>query len=194
MLHLNLLETTKREKLERLVKFLFTKNILEIILLFVTLIALTLAWAWLTLRDQSRTILAPTQVTNPEYTLYDADVQKINSLVRSIAQAGMGYTTTSEKIFLLMNALPPDIRLNSLDFDRKNNTLTLNGVAKTRDALLQLQEVLRTTPWIDKSSAPTSQLFTASDVAFEIKSTLKGFPALRPDAPTTPKPAAVSEE
>jgi Tfp pilus assembly protein PilN len=193
MLHLNLLESNKRVKLERLVKFLFTKNILEIVLLFVTLIALTLVWAWLTVRDQSKTVMSAAP-QNAEYTGYSTEVEKINARARSVAQAGMGYTSTTEKIFSLMNQLPPDIRLNSLNFDRKNNRLTLAGVAATRTALLNLQELLHTVSWIDKSSAPTSQLFTASDVVFEIKSTLKNFPSLRPDTSTSAPRAATSED
>ncbi len=186
MLHLNLLSVTKRTKLEQLVKFLFTKNILEIVLLFSTLVGLALALAWLTLVDQSNTT-SQGAVTNTEYLAYNNDVKEINRLIRSTALASTGYTTTTPKLLGLIEQIPGDIKLSSLNFDRRANTLTLSGTAKTRSALLRLQEVLRAIPWIEKSSAPTSQLFTATDVVFEIKSTLQGFPPLRPDAPTTPK-------
>jgi hypothetical protein len=185
--HLNLLSTEKRSKLEQLIKFLFTKNILETVILFCSLIALTLLWASLTLSDQLTTAVDASNVTSPEYSAYGQDVAKINYAIRGVNLAGTGVTSTTPKLIELIQKIPADIKLSSLDFDRKSNTLTLAGTAKTRDALLTLQDVLHTISWIDKSSAPVSQLFTATDVTFEIKSTLKGFSALRPDAPNTPK-------
>ncbi len=190
ILHLNLSSVEKRNKLEKLIKFLFTKNILELIMLFCILIALTLLWTSLTLNSEF-TNTSPARITvNSEYGSYDQDALAINAAVHNIAIASNGVVSTTPKIIELIEKIPADIKLSSLSFDRKTNTLTLSGTARTRDALLNLQDVLKSISWIEKSSAPLSQLFTASDVSFEIKSTLKGFPPLRPDAPaaahTTP--------
>ncbi len=182
ILHLNLVSVEKRNKLEKLIKFLFTKNILELVMLFCILIALTLLWTSLTLTGEFTAATPGANQRSSEYSVYSQDAATINTAVRNINLASMGAVSTTPKLIALIEQIPGDIKLSSLNFDRKANTLTLSGTARTRDALLNLQEILKKISWIEKSSAPLSQLFTASDVSFEIKSTLQSFPPLRPDA------------
>ncbi|MEA2007156.1 MAG: hypothetical protein U9O20_03295 [Patescibacteria group bacterium] len=68
--------------------------------------------------------------------------------------------------------IPNDIKIVEFSVDSKD-VLTLNGIAYTRDALLQLQEELEGIERITKIESPISNFVADKDVEFEFTAEIK---------------------
>ena len=127
---------------------------------------------------------------NRDFTHYNQEIKQINTTFKQVALAAQEYVPLTPKILDIAQTLPPDIKLNTLTIDRTTNTLILSGTAKTRTALLSYDEQLATISWISSVSAPRSQLLQKENINFEIRASLKNFPALRNlTSPTGGRPA-----
>lgn len=193
MLHLNLLAVEKKSKLEQLIKFLFTKNILEIILLFFALLAIVHVWAWVLVIDQFGSLSESANSVNQDRFTYNPTIKEINSRIKDIAMASRGYIKLSPKLVELADLVPGTIKIAAISIDRRQNTFIISGTAKHREALLEFQNTLQNIPWLEKGTAPLSQFFTPTEISFEIKTKLKNFPTL-PAKPTIKTPAPISHD
>lgn len=190
---LNLLPVGKKNRLEYIVNFLLIKDILELIILIGSVLAVTLIWSWIFLEKDFATLAESAAAINREYYTYNQDVKNINNLVRSVNMANQNFAPTTPKLKELISSLPYDIKLNSLNINRPSQTLIISGTALTRSALLHYQDVLNQIPWISKVETPASQLFQKENINFEFKAQLKNF-SLKNSAPAPVKKAPVNEE
>ncbi len=177
---INLLPERKKDGLEKLIKFLFCKEILEVILLVATFLSVTLIWSWVILEDHFIALSQSALSVNKEFSHYNQEVRKINFTIRTLNTASADFSPIAPKIIDFINKLPKDIRLNSLDLSRENGTFSISGVAKTREALINFQTLLQSLDWLNQVDSPTSQLFQKQDISFDIKAKIKNIPLLEP--------------
>lgn len=175
---INLLPPDKKRLLEKLVKFIFFKEILEIILLVAAFLSVILLWSWYALQNQYNDLSQSALLVNREYSHYNQEIRKLNQTIRQFNSSNATFAPLTPKIVELIENLPTDIKINSLNINRKNNQLIISGTAKTRDALLTYQSSLKKYSWIDGVQTPTSQLFQKDNVNFEIKASTKNIPKL----------------
>ncbi|MCX6779624.1 MAG: hypothetical protein NT034_00365 [Candidatus Magasanikbacteria bacterium] len=178
---INLLPERKKEGLEKLIKFLFCKEILEVILLVCAFLSMTLLWGWIILEDHFSALSQSALSVNREFSHYNQEVRKINFAIKTLNIESAGFTPLTPKVLDIINKLPSDIKLNSLDINRSSGTFQISGIAKTRDALLNLQSLLEKIDWLDHLESPTSQLFQKQDISFDIKAKIKNIPLLEPE-------------
>ena len=179
-IHLNLLPVTKKNRLEYLINFLLIKDILELIILIASVLASALIWSWLFLEKDFADLAASAAAVNREYYTYNQDVKNINTLVKNINLANQNFVPITPKLKELISLLPNDIKLNSVQIDRRAQTLVINGVALTRSALLNYQGRLNEVSWITRVETPASQLFQKDNINFEFRAKLKNL-ALKSD-------------
>ncbi len=177
---INLLPERKKEGLEKLIKFLFFKEILEVILLVCAFLSMTLLWGWIILQDHFTDLSQSALSVNKEFSKYNQEVRKINSTIKTLNASSLGFSPLTPKILEFTNKLPDDIKLSSLDFSRETGTFSISGVAKTRDGLLKFQTLLQSLDWLEQVQSPTSQLFQKQDISFDIKAKTKNIPLLEP--------------
>ena len=182
----NLLPDRKKDGLEKLIKFLFCKEILEMILLVAAFLSMTLLWGWIILQEHFTSLSASALLVNKEFSRYNQEVQKINFTIKTLKSSSFGFSPISTKIVDFINKLPPDIKITSLNFSRENGIFAISGVAKTRTALLNLQNLLQKFDWLEQVQSPTSQLFQKENINFEIKAKTKNIPLIEPSK-TKPK-------
>lgn len=175
---INLLPPSKKGLLEKLVKFIFFKEILEIILLVAAFLSVILLWSWYALQNQYNDLSQSALLVNREYSHYNQEIRKLNSVIKQFNSANINFAPLTPKILELIEKLPSDIRINSLTINRKNNLIIISGIAKTRDALLNYQSSLKNYSWIQGVQTPTSQLFQKDNVNFEIKASPKNLPLI----------------
>lgn len=175
---INLLPPSKKGLLEKLVKFIFFKEILEIILLVAAFLSVILLWSWYALQNQYNDLSQSAMLVNREYSHYNQEIRKLNTVIKQFNSANSSFVPITPKILELIERLPSDIRINSLTINRKNNLVIISGTAKTRDALLIYQSSLKNYSWIEGVQTPTSQLFQKDNVNFEIKANPKNLPPL----------------
>jgi Tfp pilus assembly protein PilN len=187
---INLLSKQKRGRLEHLIKFIFIRDILEIVLLVYSVLAIILLWSWLVLQENFNNLAESSVLVNREYSKYNQEIRQVNGDIRNFNQAAKYYSPITPKLTEIINTLPEDIKLNSLELSRAQNKIVLSGTALTRDALLNYQKTLKQISWLENIETPTSQLFQKENINFEVKAT--GLPALSPTE--RPKKATQSEE
>ncbi|OGH90239.1 MAG: hypothetical protein A2537_00785 [Candidatus Magasanikbacteria bacterium RIFOXYD2_FULL_36_9] len=175
---INLLPPSKKGLLEKLVKFIFFKEILEIVLLVAAFLSVILLWSWYALQNQYNDLSQSALLVNREYSHYNQEIRKLNQIVRQFNTANATFSPLTPKILELIENLPNSIKINSLNINRKNNQIVISGTAQTRDELLKYQSSLKNYSWIESVQTPTSQLFQKDNVNFEIKANTKNIPKI----------------
>jgi Tfp pilus assembly protein PilN len=172
-IHLNLLPPAKKSYLERLVGIFLLKDIIQLFLLVVAAMSAVLIWSWIFLEKDFASLTASAVAINRDYYAYNQDTKYVNDLLREINLATKNFTPLTPKLTDLINSLPHDIKIHSLQLDQGANTLTINGIASSRANLLSYQETLNKISWIQNLEAPVSQLFQKENIDFEFKAKLK---------------------
>jgi hypothetical protein len=187
IIDLNLLPPAKKIKLDRLVKFLFTKNLLEFVIIAVAVIAITLLWGWIILIDEFNSLAQSSIEIGRDYSSYNSEVRRVNRVMRSVNESAFGYMAVTPKILEIISSTPANIKINSLDINRADKKIIIYGTALSRNDLLNYREVLKQIPWLETGAMPTTQLLQKENINFEYQTTLKDWPVPRP--PETTKPA-----
>lgn len=178
-LHLNLLSPEKKKNLNILVRYLFAKELLEIVIFTLALLAMMYIFAWFVIAGAMSDAVASSLLVNREAPPINRDIQNLNHSTKNIVSSAENFTALMPKILEISNVLPPDIKLVGLDISRSGNSITLSGTAATRDALLNFQKVIENIKWIKGVTAPTSQLFQKENINFDIHGQLVGLPTLK---------------
>lgn len=177
---LNLLSKQKRWRLEHLTKFIFVRDILEIVLLIYTMLAIILLWSWIVLQEDFNNLAESSTLVNREYSRYNQEIRDVNNLIKDLNKTSQIYLPITPKLSEIIQTLPKDIKLSAINIDRGLNNVTISGTALTRDALLVYQEQLKKISWLEKFETPTSQLFQKENINFEMRAKLKNTEPLKP--------------
>lgn len=170
---LNLLPVAKKNRLDYIINFLLIKDTLYLIIFISSILAATLIWSWIFLENDFSNLAKSAASVNRQYYTYNQDVKNINNLVRNINLANQNFVPVTPRAKELINSLPNDIKINSLQVDRRAQTLIITGTALTRAALLRYQDILNKISWITQVETPASQLFQKENINFEFKTKLK---------------------
>jgi len=189
---INLLSKQKRGRLEHLTKFIFVRDILEIVLLIYTMLAITLLWSWIVLQEDFNNLAESSTLVNREYSRYNQEIRDVNSLIRNLNKTSQIYLPLAPKLSEIIQGLPKDIKLNAINIDRNLNNVTFSGTALTRDALLEYQEQIKKIGWLEKFETPASQLFQKENINFEMRAKLKNVEPLKPQ--TQPRVNRIIED
>ncbi len=185
---LNLLPVVKKNRLEYIVNFLLTKDILELVILICSLLTAALIWSWNFMENDFIALAESANAVNREYYTYNQDVKNINDLIKDINLANQNFAPIAPKIKELINSLPNDVKINSIQLGRQGQTLVINGTALTRSALLNYQQILNGISWITQVETPASQLFQKENINFEFKAKLKNLSLKGQERTSSQKP------
>ena len=169
---LNLLSPSKKDRLEKLIKFIFIKNILETALIIFALLATALLWSWLLLVDRYDSLSQTSLLVNRTYSAYNQEIRQINRLIKDVNSASASYVTLSPNLLELAEILPPEIKLNALEIDLLGGAFIMSGTALTRDDFLNWRQKIGGLNWLSDIQTPASQLFQKENIGFEIKAKL----------------------
>jgi len=185
---LNLLPVAKKNRLEYITNFLLIKDILELVILICSVLASTLIWSWIFMENDFISLAESANAVNREYYTYNQDVKNINGLIKSINLANQNFVPITPKAKELIDSLPNDVKINSIQVDRQAQTLVINGMALTRTALLHYQDVLNKISWITQVETPASQLFQKENVNFEFRAKLRNLSLKNQERTSSQKP------
>ena len=170
---LNLLPNAKKRRLEYILKIFLIKDIVEMFLVVIALLSATLMWSWLFLENEFANLTKGARNVNRNYNSYNQETKIINDLLNNASLATKNFSPITPKLRDLLNSLPPDIKIYSLQIDSALQTATINGVALSRSSLINYQETLNKIPWLTDIQTPVSQLFQKQNIDFEFKAKLK---------------------
>lgn len=176
LLTLNLLSPRKKTRLLNVVRFLFTKELLEFAVLTSAFLAITYLLGWIVLTNTFNGLTVSVLLVNRETPTYNQEIRNTNSLLRDTIASAAGYRPLTPRLNEIIDHLPPDIHLTTLVIDQTAGSLVMTGVAQTRDALLGYESALGHFSDLEKLPDPYSELFQKDNVNFEIHARLKHAP------------------
>lgn len=178
-LHLNLASPEKKRNLIVLIRYLFIKEMLELTIFTLSILAMMYIFAWFIVAGAMSDAVESSMLVNREAPAVNRDIQILNRLTKNTILSAENFTFLTPKVLELSEALPADIKLIGLDINRTTNSITLSGTAATRSALLNFQKVIEDIDWIRGITTPNSQLFQKENINFEIHGNLVGIPVIK---------------
>ena len=172
-LRLNLLSPYKINKIENLAHFIFIKGILEMVIFVCSLLSISLLWSWLVLQEDFTNIATTASTVNKEYATYNQEIRLVNQTMREVDLASNNYSAITPRLKEIADSLPGNIKLSSLQIDRLNKSISIEGTALTRDDLLKYQETLKNIAWIGQVDTPISKLLQKENINFSFTKKIK---------------------
>lgn len=170
---INLLSKNKKDSLKKMSSFIYIKNILSLFILLVSIISTMLIWSWLTLVNEFENLSQSALLIQKDYTSYNQETKEINDLIDEVKKISGDYKMMSPVIIKFANLTPKDIKLNVLKINIKNKSIYFSGVAETRDGLLNYEDIINNSDWLEPVEIPTSQLFKKENISFNFETKIK---------------------
>lgn len=163
---LNLLSPDKYQHLKRMVSFQFIKNLLELILMTISISGMALLGGQWVLQDYFNQIAEQIVSVSNRYAATNQDIKKINLTLNQVEKIQKEYYNWTALLSALTEKIPKNIILTALNFDDKNKKIILTGTAAARDDLLALKDNLNTLLWIKPVQIPPTQLTEKNNIQF----------------------------
>ncbi len=179
IIDLNLLPPDRRAKLNQLIQILFLKNMLEFVIVALCLFAVILVLSWTLLVREFNNLTQSALLIGRDYSGYNQEVRRINNIIRRVNDANADYLPILPKILEITQTLPNNIKLNTINIDRRTQRFLISGTARTRNDLLMYQEILKKIKWLKPATMPTTQLLQKENINFEYQTDLVGLPSIR---------------
>lgn len=173
ILSLNLLPDKQRQYLRLFLWLTWLKNVLTYAFFVLVVLVAFLLLVYNVLVEESQNLAERTAAVNRSYSTYSAQIAEINKKIQGLIFSGEKYRLLSPRFFEMMNGVPADIKLRSLEMDIAGDTLALFGTAQTRTGLLNYEQVLKDLSWVEKVDLPKSQLLQKENIGFQITLTIK---------------------
>ena len=172
-LRINLLTEDKKDRLVHMAQFKFIQNILQVIFLAISFVAISLLFSEVLLQNYYSAIAQNTINISSKYTSKSREIADINKLIKRVNTAQQKYYKITPTIMDMASSEPEGITLNSLNISYSKKTVALSGTASTREAFLNFQEILNNNPLFVHVESPVSDLTKKENISFNISANLK---------------------
>lgn len=170
---LNLLSPDKKQHLKRMVNFQLIKKLIEISLIFLSLLGITFLGGQWTLESHFTQIVGNIVSANNKFAKTNLEIKSINLNLTQSEKIQKEYSLWTSLLEELSQAIPDNVTLGQLTLNNQNKTLTISGTASAREDLLLLKDNLEKISWIEKADIPSEQLTQKNNIQFSISPTLK---------------------
>lgn len=170
---LNLLSSAKQQRIKNMIYMQTVTLLLQVVLIGVVLIAMAMLGSRAFLEVHfSQINSAPLNATK-SFVGIKQQVTQANERIALVAAIQKQYHSFHTTLLEIISIIPNTIVLNSLTIQETNNTMTMSGLAQTRDDLLALQQSLEQLPFVSSVTFPTSLLSEREQIAFTFDIRLK---------------------
>ena len=163
---LNLLPEHQKNRLARERTFLIAHTVIGAILVAVTVSAMVLTVARISLITEYNKIKHDTTLVNVEHLSLENNIDDLNRKINTASKVQENFSKWSEILLSLGVIVPNGVELNYLYLSRAAKTFRLNGHAQNRDALLAAKAAFTDSPYVAKLEAPLSNLLEKSNIEF----------------------------
>jgi len=163
---LNLLSSNKYQNLKHMVSFQFIKNLLEIILIILSLGGIVLLGGQWILQDYFSQIAQQIVLVSNHYAETNQEIKKINFTLNQVEKIQKEYESPTVFLISLTEKIPQGVILSTLVVNNKKITLT--GTADTRENLLLFRDNLNTLKSLKPVEIPPSQLTEKNNIQFSL--------------------------
>ncbi|PIT88586.1 MAG: hypothetical protein COU29_02300 [Candidatus Magasanikbacteria bacterium CG10_big_fil_rev_8_21_14_0_10_36_32] len=169
ILNLNLLSESRKKEICLFARLGVLKTLLIYAALILILLLLFLPLINLLLSEQLNNLVGNSSLIGSGHGTYNHRVLEINTKIKNINLAGGQFSLLTPRLLEIINTTPPDIQLKYITLNLTSTELALPGTALTREALLNYEQILKKTTWVENIDLPKSQLLQKKDVPFQIK-------------------------
>lgn len=174
MLNLNFLPQKLYRNLKLYALLAWVKSVLRSSIIILFAFDTFLLLIYFVLSEQTAMLEKRADELNQSYTYYNQRVEMINRHIAAVNQAGSNYGLLTPRFWSIISTLPGNIQLKNLNLSlEQNNRVVLNGIAESREALLQYEQILGKISWVEKVYLPTSQLLQKDNINFSIEISAK---------------------
>ena len=174
MIILNLLPP--QVKLDRKTRELFVvfKNLIIVMLLITTVAAIILLVARGLLQNHFNRVVAESTLTTRQSNIFSTQLKTFKQRLQAVTDIQEKYIRWSHFIVSFAELIPTDVGITTLRIgEGQPAPVTITGVAKTRDQLLELQQRLQQSPIFPSSVViPLENLLTRENVPFILTTTI----------------------
>ena len=169
---LNLLSPKKQQERRHEELMNLLKMIVEFFFILVSCFAMILLITSLFLQDQVTTLTVTTNVL-PALRSLDQRVRLLNSEADRLSKRQEEFERLSPLLIDLSTALPNGTHFTNLSIDTKIKKVTLNGVAQSRQNILELEKNLSTIKSLEHVVVPFTNLLTKENPLWTVTATIQ---------------------
>lgn len=152
---------------------LYFKVLIEILLAYSLLVAVTLFFASHLINQNLKSFQEQTASIDREYQKINSQIADINQKLNNLNLIQKKRANWSEYLHNLFSIEPKGIALKTMDWNSGQNILIIQGRAQTRDDFLAYRQALEKLSFIKKLEVPISALTVKENISFDIKAELK---------------------
>ena len=171
-IRLNLMPYEKRKRIDNLMRYLFLKHLLQILILVLCLSGMALLTGRYILEQNFINLAMNIISVSKETGQINREIKNANEKIILVSAAQINFVPWSKVIIDTASATPPGIVWSSWNFDKKtgvDGASSIVGVAQNREDLLKLAENLKGVPWITTVDLPLDALVKIGTEPFNIK-------------------------
>lgn len=179
-IRLNLLPPEKKKRTENIMRYLFLKHLMQILILILCISGIALLIGRHILEKNFIILAESLASVSREATEVNRVIKSINDQIIVINAVQAGFVPWSRIGTDVSRVTPRGIRWNLLNFTKDTpleGTISMTGIADTRGDLLELNDNLKSINWVASVDLPVEALVKIGtepfkiDLKFEIKKT-----------------------
>jgi len=116
-----------------------------------------------------------TLIANQSKPNYEEKIKTINEQIQYIKNIQDRFVNWSDFFIFLSTINKSGIVFQQININKTTNSLSLSGIADTRDDLLKLKKILENTETLTEIELPFSTLLEKNNITFEIKAKLNSY-------------------
>jgi Tfp pilus assembly protein PilN len=171
-LQLNLLPPEKKKVLTDIFYILYSKVMVEVLLGYSLIIAVTLFLASYTLSQNMHNFKEQTASIDREYQKINQQVVQINEELARIYYVRQTTSDWSNRLASFFNLNPVGVTLTGVDWSPQSRSFTIRGKAKSRDEFLRYKSELEGLPYLSNIQTPISTLIAKENIDFSLSAEL----------------------
>lgn len=163
----------QKQAIEKDRLFLVAHNLLGLLFLFASAIAIVLILVRFTLLENYNKIKKETSLVNVGNTGFLKEIDALNEKILTVAAVQQNFSKWSGLLFALGALAPDSVRFNYLFLNRDSGSILLSGAAADRNSLLLFKAALENSGLLENLEAPLSNLLEKTNVEFRLNGTVK---------------------
>ncbi len=168
MISLNLISPEQKNDLRYEYIYLSLRTLVWMVLSVTIMLSAIFISARLMLENNYVTVVQQLTMVNQKNLGLDQEINKINLSLKEVASIQKEFVKWSNFLIELTRAIPSNIIIASLNIEKSNMTINIQGQAQTREDFLKLKENLESLSYLSEVSSPISNLLTKTNVEFQL--------------------------
>jgi Tfp pilus assembly protein PilN len=169
MITLNLVSQELKKEIKLRHVYSSLKKIGLIITLLVLVMSVMFQVARYIIQKSFIEITEQTTLVTSNSSIYTGRVKNINAKIDLVDAIQKEYIVWSEFIKIIANNIPENITLSYFKINKNDSTLSLKGIAATREEFVALKDNLSKLEFLAAIDFPIQNMLEKENVAFEIK-------------------------